>query len=144
VQTYDIRDCEEYFGVLELEALLRKGGMEKTFTIQFDDIRRSSSKAYVFGASFKKSNSKQSKEGDSPVRKPLDDSDSLIISDIEDLLSDDSDTKNNTKMEINNLTRNETIQHDDSPRAGEKSSKKLLDNSKENGLRLSTSRVQNN
>ena len=24
VQTYDIRDCEAYFGILELEALLKK------------------------------------------------------------------------------------------------------------------------
>ena len=33
VQTYDIRDCEEYYGILELEALLRKGDSRAIDTI---------------------------------------------------------------------------------------------------------------
>jgi hypothetical protein len=31
IQTYDIRDCAEYYGVLELETLLKQSKNEKQF-----------------------------------------------------------------------------------------------------------------
>jgi hypothetical protein len=49
VQTYDIRDCEEYYGILELEALLKKSMKDPRFTMELADIRRSSSKQYIPG-----------------------------------------------------------------------------------------------
>ena len=50
VQTYDIRDCEEYFGVLELEQLLKKANKENNANVNLDMIRRSSSKVYKIGS----------------------------------------------------------------------------------------------
>ena len=48
VQTYDIRDAEEYYGVLELEDLLKKKG-KSSIKVHVDEIRRASCKQYVPG-----------------------------------------------------------------------------------------------
>jgi hypothetical protein len=40
VQTYDIRDCQEYYGVLELEALLKQSGKNHERFIDMEEIRR--------------------------------------------------------------------------------------------------------
>jgi len=115
IQTYDIRDCEEYYGVLELETLLRKVGQEKEkegFNLAYDDIRRSSSKIYVFGSSFRKTNSKGTIEGESPTRKPMDVKSDSFVSDLEDLISEPSDDDKNvnkTNLDINDRTQNFTI-----------------------------------
>lgn len=42
VQTYDIRDCEDYGGILELEALLKKCGDSGDVSLEL--IRRSTSR----------------------------------------------------------------------------------------------------
>ena len=42
VQSYDIRDCEEYNGILELESLLRKSSQEQK-VLQMADLRRAGS-----------------------------------------------------------------------------------------------------
>ena len=49
VQSYDIRDCDEYYGILELEILLKKSGKERL--LDNDEIRRYSSKVYQAGSS---------------------------------------------------------------------------------------------
>ena len=49
VQTYDIRDAEQYYGILELEDLLRKKG-KSSIKLLDDEIRRTSSKQYVPGS----------------------------------------------------------------------------------------------
>lgn len=43
VQSYDIRDCEEYHGILELESLLRKSSQEQKLAHMVDLRRRSGS-----------------------------------------------------------------------------------------------------
>jgi len=70
VQSFDIRDCEEYYGILELENLLKKNSKAKQ-VIELEDIQRSSSKVMMPGASIR-----GSKVGSNS------DSESLIISDI--------------------------------------------------------------
>lgn len=37
VQSFDIRDCEEYYGILELESLLKKNSKANGI-IEFEDI----------------------------------------------------------------------------------------------------------
>jgi hypothetical protein len=70
VQTYDIRDCQEYYGVLELETLLKQSGKQLSSFIEIDEIRRQSSKVYVPGSTLRnlKLNQVQpSKEEDSVI-----------------------------------------------------------------------------
>ena len=52
VQTYDLRDCEEYYGIMALESLLKQYalGMKE---LDLDTIRRQSTKRYKLGSSFK-------------------------------------------------------------------------------------------
>ena len=48
VQTYDIRDAEEYYGILELEDLLKKKG-KSSGKVHTEEIRIASCKQYVPG-----------------------------------------------------------------------------------------------
>lgn len=105
VQTYDIRDCEEYNGILELEQLLRRTG--KAQAINVDDIRRSTSNAYVMGSSF--TNRVEARRKDSL--------DSLVISEIEekesaDDLSDGEGTANKNDRSNLHLISRFTASHD--------------------------------
>ena len=81
VQTYDIRDCEEYYGILELEKILKKSNISQS-QVGIDQINRTSIKKYELGQSLKSKKTGQDraqKEGDS---------DSLVISEFS--LEDDS------------------------------------------------------
>lgn len=55
MQTYDIRDCEEYFGVLELEALLKKCKEDPQLDLGYEEIQRQTSRRYVPGTSLRDS-----------------------------------------------------------------------------------------
>ena len=69
IQTYDIRDCEEYYGILELEALLKRMSKDNPLghtlsgTMDLNEIRRSSSKKYVPGSTFLNRVSRKQKKG---------------------------------------------------------------------------------
>lgn len=79
VQTYDIRDCEEYFGVLELEALLKKCKEDPELNLGYEEIQRQTSRKYVPGASLRDSKKRQIFSDDEDVPS------SFVSSDLEDL-----------------------------------------------------------
>lgn len=49
VQSFDIRDCEEYYGILELENLLKRNSKPEQ-VLDLYEIKRSTSKVHIPGA----------------------------------------------------------------------------------------------